>query len=110
MKIIEKKFLKSFPFKGDLASYRVMSQSPAVYEKRHYETKELTGYGIRILESHMNTRRGYNTASWSYFETDVTGLVVESPRGMAKDFNKRIRYIDMPAAVEFYKDKIINQY
>lgn len=109
MSIIERGFLLYFPYVNSLASYRMGRQCPAVFEERHSQTNELLGYGIRILESRMDTRRGYHTTSWSYFKTDTTGLVIESPRGMAKQFNKRIRYTDMPAAVEFYKDKILNQ-
>lgn len=42
------------------------------------------------------TRSGSSaTTSYEYFRLDETGLVVESPRGYAKDYTKRVRVTDI---------------
>jgi hypothetical protein len=98
MKIIEQKFDESFPLKSRLASYRVFSWSPAILKKD-------TGYSVRIIMS-----GGYGKTSWDYFDMDSTGLILTSPRGLAKQFNNKIRYTDMDEMVEKYKEKVINQF
>ena len=71
---------------------------PAVYKKDD-------GYGIRIKigESWNNNSR---SESWDYFELDNTGLIITSPRGEAKYYNKKVRITDMDEIVEEYKNKI----
>lgn len=49
-------------------------------------------------------------SEWEYFDLDKTGLIISSPRGMAKQFNKKVRIIDMDEMLKAYKDKRINQY
>lgn len=96
---------KDFPLTHLLASYRVFGKwSPAV-NKRENGT-----YSIRILVGRQESfRTGGVNESWGYFEVDPTGLIIESPRGMAKHFTKKVRIIDMEDFFELYKDKIINQ-
>ena len=87
-----------FPYINRLASYCVFgNQSNAVNKKE-------TGYSIRLMVS-IGMK-----SEWSYFELDNTGLIIESPRGMAKQFNKKIRITNMDEMVEAYKGKKINQY
>jgi hypothetical protein len=52
------------------------------------------GYQIRVVKN--DTRTGSSqTTSYDYFRLDSTGLVVESPRGYAKDYTKRVRVVDI---------------
>ena len=75
---------------------------PAVF-RRGKDNKE---YGIRIKTG--ESWRGDNRSeSWDYFELDETGLIISSPRGYAKEYNKKVRITDIEEAVEEYKDKII---
>ena len=98
MKVIEQTFDR-FPHKHLLASYRMFGRfSPAIFKKE-------TGYGVRILKSRFNYGQG---AEWEYFDLDETGLVMSSPRGMARQFNKKIRYTNMDEVVEEYKDREIS--
>lgn len=86
-----------FPFLNRLASYCVFgNQSDAVNKKEK-------GYSIRIFVC-IGLK-----SEWQYFELDTTGLIVESPRGMAKEFNKKVRITNMDRMVEVYKDKKLNQ-
>lgn len=91
-----------FPHIDRIASYNVLRKfSPAVFKRGK-------GYGIRILKGQIT--RGYNTTmNWDYFDLDETGMIVRSPRGMAKQFNKKVRITDMDKAVEKYKETVINQ-
>ena len=99
-----------FPFLSELASYHLGRFCPAVHEESRWGDEAVNrGYGIRIIDSRMNSRRGYETLSWEYFKADPTGLIVESPRGMASQFNKKLRITNMPAFVEAYRDKILNE-
>ena len=67
--------------------------------------KENGTYGIRIKTG--ESWRGKNvTENWDYFDLDEVGLITTSPRGHAKEFNKKVRIIDIEDAVEEYKDKI----
>ncbi len=96
-KIEEIKYAE-FPFLDRLASYCVLgNQSNAVNKKE-------VGYSIRIFVS-IGMKN-----EWQYFELDTAGLILESPRGMAKQFNKKIRIVNMDEMVEAYRDKKINQY
>jgi hypothetical protein len=92
----------------DLASYSLGYNhfSPAV-------GRESSGKGwfIRILQGRSFSRGGNTTTNWEYFKTDDTGLITESPRGLGKEFNGRVR-IDVESlekATEKYKEKRINQ-
>ncbi len=100
MKIKEISF-DEFTCKHKLSSMRVFGKfSPAVF-------KNDNGYGIRIKtgESWHGTNTTYE---WNYFELDATGLIISSPRGLAKEFNKKVRITDIEKQVEEYKDKTIN--
>ncbi len=98
MKVKEIKY-EEFPLLKYLASYNVMGcQSNAVHKN------EGGGYGMRIVKS-----LGYQRREWEYFELDDTGLILKSPRGMAKQFNKKIRITNMDEMLKEYKGKIINQ-
>jgi len=89
---------KDFSMLKYLASYCVFgNQSFAV-------GKDKDSYFIRVIKS-----LGYSKREWEYFSLDSSGLITESPRGMAKQFNKKIRIIDMEDMVNEYKGKIINQ-
>lgn len=99
MKIKEIEY-KDFPLLKYLASYNPLGkQSYAVWEDTE------GNYNIRIIKSLGHTRK-----EWEYFELDSTGLILKSPRGMAKQFNKRIRITNIKEMLEEYKDKIINQF
>lgn len=94
---------KDFPLIDDLASYAGFNgPSPAVLKVEE-------GYQIRIVKSTYTSRRGTTRYEWDYFRCDLTGLIIESPRGMSKEFTKRVRITDMEAFVEEYKFKSINQ-
>jgi len=46
------------------------------------------GYQIRVLA--RETTRGRNTTTkYDYFELDADGIIVSSPRGYAKEFNRK---------------------
>ena len=64
-------------------------------------TTNKKGYQLRLINSKNN---------WEYYYADETGLVLESPRGRGRDFNKKIRFTNLPELVEEYKLKITNQY
>lgn len=94
---------KNFPYLPDIASYQVFGKwSPAVY-------KEAKGYGIRILKSQTVRFDGSTNTSWDYFKLDENGLIVESPRGLSKQFTRKVRITDMETFVESYKEKRINE-
>lgn len=98
---------KQFPF-GDnqLASYSFSYShfSPAVGRESGGK-----GWYIRIIKDSYHSRSGTTRTSWEYFKTDDTGLIIESPRGMAPQFNKRVRITDLEAMTEKYKEKRLNQ-
>lgn len=101
MRIQEIRF-KLFPLKSDLASYKIFKWCPAVWKNQDGT------YGMRIIVG--KSRRGDSTVyNWDNFDLDSTGLVTQSPRGMAKMYNKRLRITDMDEAVEEYKDKKVNE-
>jgi hypothetical protein len=86
-----------FPFLNQLASYCVFgNRSDAVF-------KNEKGYGIRIVKS-LGMR-----SEWEYFKLDLTGLIIESPRGYATLFNKKVRITNMEEMVVAYKDKIVGE-
>ncbi len=98
MKIKEIKYA-IFPFLDRLASYNIFgNQSYAVNkdDKGNYSIRIFVSLGLK--------------SEWQYFNLDSTGLIIESPRGMSKQFTKKIRITDMDAMVEAYKGKIVNQY
>ena len=90
-----------FPLTDRIASYNVIKFSPAVFKRGK-------GYGIRIIKSVGFTGQTIRR-SWDYFDIDETGMITASPRGMAKEFNKKIRITEMDQAVEKYKETVINQ-
>lgn len=53
-----------------------------------------TGFGIRIQtgESHFGRTSNY---TWAYFDLDGTGLITKSPRGLARQFTKKVRITDI---------------
>jgi hypothetical protein len=58
------------------------------------------GYQIRVLIG--ETTRGRDTTTkYDYFNTDADGIVVSSPRGYAKDYNKT-QITGLAEAVEKY--------
>lgn len=94
-------------FTNQLASYSLSYGhfSPAVGHE-----SEGRGFYIRILGG--RSWRGNTThTSWEYFKVDESGLITESPRGMAKRYNGRVRIkLDtLEQAVEEYKEKRVNQ-
>ena len=74
---------------------------PAVFKK------ENGTFGIRIKIG--ESWKGNNISSnWDYFELDNNGLIITSPRGYAKQFNQKVKIIDIEKMVEEYKNKIVN--
>lgn len=74
---------------------------PAVFKNEKNGT-----YGIRIKVS--ESWRGNNVSeSWDYFELDENGVITKSPRGYAKEFNKKVKIVDISEAVKKYKEKVI---
>jgi len=66
------------------------------------------GYYIRVLTGYSH--QGNNISStYGYYNLDSTGLILESPRGQAKTWNKRVRINGMETIVEKYKDWHINE-
>lgn len=62
------------------------------------------GYQIRIRTAvKINSIRGTTTINWDYFMTDKDGIIYRSPRGYAKEFNKKIRISDIKEQYEFYE-------
>lgn len=58
------------------------------------------GYSIRVLMG--ETTRGHNTTTkYDYFQTDADGIILASPRGYAKEFNKK-QVTGLAEAVEKY--------
>ena len=97
LKVKEIKY-SEFSYLHRLASYYIFGkQSDAVNKKEN-------GYSIRIFVS-IGMK-----SEWQYFELDVTGLILSSPRGMAKQFNKKVRIVNMDKMVETYKGMKLNQY
>lgn len=90
---------------GQLASYNVPFGdyvfSPAI-------TKDEKGFIIRILTGFRNTPRG-KSGEWNYFYADLNGVIIESPRGYAKQFNKK-RILDIEQKFKEYENKRINHY
>ncbi len=100
MKIREISF-DEFPYKHKISSIRVFGRFSSAVFKNENNT-----YGIRIKTG--ESWRGTNTSyEWDYFGIDSTGLITSSPRGLAKQFNKKVRIIDIEKQVEEYKDKTI---
>lgn len=101
--------LEQFDFVDKLASYRIFGNwSPAIYEEKDNEG-DVSGYGLRIIVGLSTTIRGDRSYKWDYFKTDATGLILTSPRGLGKPYNKKVRITDLPQAVIEYKDKHINE-
>ena len=74
---------------------------PAVFRKDSGE------FGIRIKTG--ESWRGERTIeSWDYFDLNKDGLIIASPRGFAKQYNKKIKVIDIEKMVEEYKEKVVN--
>ena len=89
---------QEFGHRDRLASYNMWgNHSDAVMKKKD-------GYSIRLAVS-IGMK-----SEWTYFELDTTGLIIQSPRGMAKCYNKRVRITDMDAMVSEFKGKVINQW
>jgi hypothetical protein len=68
------------------------------------------GWYVRILAGQSWRGSTVNT-SWDYFKTDDSGLIVESPRGMASQYNGRVRITveSLEAATDKYKELQVNQ-
>jgi len=97
-KEIEKQIIPTY-IENRLASYSFgMKFCPAVI-------KDGEGYQLRVIMS-----GGYGKTNYDYFECDKDGLVIKSPRGMAKEFNKRVRFAKLDELVEEYKKKRVNQF
>jgi hypothetical protein len=95
-------YFKNFLYKGRVASQHIFGNFyPAVFKKND------GWYSIRIIKG-ADIFKG--TREWDYFSLDETGLIISSPRGLAKEFNKKVRIIDMLQAVELYKNEIVNEY
>ena len=98
MKIRETSY-KEFEQRYQLGSYWFGTKfCPSMYKK------ENGGYGIRIKTG--ESWHGQNQSqSWDYFELDETDLILHSPRGLAKEYNKKVRVIDIEKGVKKYKLK-----
>jgi hypothetical protein len=69
-----------------------LTKNPAI-------SKNDKGYRIRVLKGQScNSINGNQSISMGYFETDETGLVTSSPRGFAKQFNKKVQIRDIAEA------------
>lgn len=88
---------KDFETKFMLASYWFGEKfCPAIFKQ------DKGGYGIRIKAG--GSWRGQRvTAVYDYFALDDTGLIISSPRGLAKEYNKRVRIVDITEGVERHK-------
>lgn len=65
-------------------------QYPVKHIPPVHKDPETGKWSIRIEKS--VTQTGATTHwNWDYFKTDPDGLIVESPRGFAKQYNKRVR-------------------
>lgn len=57
------------------------------------------GYSIRIVsricQSSSTCNMGYD-----YFCTDKDGVVISSPRGLAKQYNKKVKFIGLDEEIE----------
>jgi len=101
MKINEITF-NQFSFRNIISSCSIFGKfSPAIFKREK-------GYGIRIKTGSGIRGMNYNVA-YDYFTLDETGLIVISPRGMAKKYNKHIRITNMDEMVELYKEWHINE-
>lgn len=58
-------------------------------------SKNKDGYSIRVLKSHKQDWSGNQHFKMDYFRTDIEGLVIESPRGMAKEYNNKVIIIGL---------------
>ena len=101
MKVQEITFVQ-FPLRNQICSMSFMGFSPAVFKQQH------SGYGIRISKGGSWSSNGSRSCSFDYFELDDTGLITDSPRGMAKQFNNKVRITDISAACDKYKEERIN--
>jgi hypothetical protein len=91
----------------DLASYSFSYDhfSPAI--GRESGSK---GWYIRLIVGQSWNGASVRT-SWEYFKTDDNGLIVESPWGMAKQFNGRCKLSveELENATKEYAEKRVNQ-
>jgi hypothetical protein len=97
MKIREISY-KSIESRFQLGSYYFGKFCPAIYEGNN-------GYGIRIKTGQSRNQKG-QSFTYDYFELDKTGLIITSPRGSAKEFNKKVRIVDIKEGIEKYKEKL----
>jgi hypothetical protein len=101
--------IQEIPFITFAAQQRLASKEmygrfyPAVTKDVSQEGTVTYNICIKTGES---WRGQYVTVSWDYFKLDATGLIYQSPHGSAKQYNKKIRLLDMDKAVEMYKDKV----
>ena len=81
-----------------LASYTFSGEhcSPVNKGKYHYSIRVLGGQNI-------NYNSGTTSTKWDYFETTKEGLITKSPRGYAKEYNKKIRITDLDKRIEEYE-------
>lgn len=57
--------------------------------------KSESGWTIRILVGESWGMGGSRNTKWDYFRTDLDGVIKESPRGFAKEYNKKVQITDL---------------
>ena len=99
-KIREIKF-ENFPYKHIMCSSSAFGQySPAVF-------KQEQGWGIRVLiKRNTNYHTGNTHIEYDYFELDKTGLIISSPRGLAKWYNNKMRITDIEAVCNYMAKEV----
>lgn len=82
--------VEQLPF--ELASYNFMGRfCPAV-----------TTNSIRILKGSSHSLGGNTTTTYDYFKLNSDGVIIQSPRGYAKEYNKKVKIINMEEAIKKY--------
>jgi len=91
---------------SELASYDWLGTfCPAISK---IKVNGLDRYQVRIIVG-RSWRGATSNVSYDYFELDATGLIISSPRGRGKEFNQKVRILNMDKHVEWAKDKYFNQ-
>lgn len=95
-KAFEIKF-ENFPYRNHVAAYELGGKVfPPVCKDENGK------YHIRI-KTGMSVRGRYVSYSYDYFVLDETGLIIQSPRGLAREYNKKVRIIDIAQITAQYK-------
>jgi hypothetical protein len=90
MKVREIKF-EQFSYRNKTQGMRLWGRfSPGVFKN-----ESGNGFGIRILKGFSCCTSGGGSISYEYFELDKTGLITGSPRGLAKQFDGKVRITDV---------------